>query len=84
MAGNLPRDETTESMQVFPLNKNGINKGPADVIIGAKVFHCSEDGDVTITWSGATTSTITCVAGDDYGLYQATQIEIVSGLFQVA
>lgn len=83
MNANLPKDKTTESMQVFPLNQAGFNAG-SGVFAGARVFHCSADGDVTITWNDDTTGTISCVAGEDFGLYAAKQIEIVSGTFQVA
>ena len=83
MLANLSKDKTTASIQAFPLNKAGFNVTTGS-FNDVRLIHCSEDGDITITWSDDSTGTISCVTGDDFGIYMGKSVEVVSGTFQLA
>ena len=60
-------------------------KGQNKVTTGTfkpEVVHCDADGDLTVTWLDATTSTESFVAGEDRDTKgRVTSVAIVSGTF---
>lgn len=77
-------------LQIFPLIENQINVTNADgpnsdgVFVGAKAFDCRSDGDITITFSGGATKTVSVIADQLYGVPEAISLTIVSGTFNLA
>jgi len=68
-------------VQAFPLLENKVNltTGTHSVI---GLFHCVEDGSVTVAWASTGTAVIACIAGDDYGF--SGKVTITSGTFHIA
>ena len=69
----------------FTLLKGGVNLTSGTFSAGS-IFLCTEDGDLTVTWSDGTTSVISCVVGDAFRTNKedARSMAVTSGTFHVS
>ena len=82
---NLLNDKTGSPIQAFPLTKGKVNITSSDgTILNVDLFHCVEDGTVTITWIEGGTTDISCIANDDFTCKTAYSIAVQSGIFHIA
>ncbi len=85
MQARLGRSDGGDAVQAFPLQQGLVNlENAAGAITNVKIIHCVDAGNLTITWSAGVTSTIACLAGNDYTVIGAYSCTVATGKFHFA